>query len=87
MLLNNNSKNLKEVYDQFWADWISLKKEAIATKDFSLYLWYLRQIQEVFSKSYVESEGESCQELIENILKTASCEIKENMIKYNKQKI
>jgi hypothetical protein len=75
---------LREAFEAFMKDWISLKKEAIAKKDFGLYIWYLKEIHKVFSESYVKNEGRPVQELLGNILKTASCEIKGNMLKYNK---
>ena len=79
-------KEFKVVSD-YCSRWLDLKREAIKSKDYTLYNWFLKETKKEFSKLYVKVTKPLLISLVELVLKIATCEIKENIIKYKKIKI
>ena len=79
------NKTLEQLFKELTRDWLAYKKEAIKTGDFKQYNQHLIIIQSEFGKLYAEVTKPELVALVEQVLKTASCELKENNIKYNKQ--
>lgn len=80
------SQTLEDSWKDFLTWWRRLEKEAYETKDYSFYKEFLGMVQGEFSKLYAEITEPFKIELIEEVLKFASCKIRENMIKYKEQK-
>lgn len=78
---------MQYTFSDFVEDWEERKREAVESRDYKSYEVFLRMVQKEFSRIYAKLERPELVGLVEAILKTASCEIKEIMIKYNKSKI
>lgn len=77
--------------DKDWAwlmrTWLHLKQEAVNTGDKTHYVQFLKELQREFSKVYAGMKNEKWLDLMGSVLKTITCELKENIIKSNsKQK-
>jgi len=80
------SKTLEEFCGNLVSDWKKYKKEAIKTNNFESYHEFLKTVQAEFSKLYAKVTKPRLISLVEQVLKTATCEIKEIMIKYKRIK-
>jgi len=79
-------KTLKELCKELIKDWEEYKVKAVETGNFEFYLRFLKIVQKEFGELYAEVRRPESIILVEQVLKIASCEIKEIMIKYKKKK-
>ena len=83
----NSKSDLSENFKWFCDTWLSLKKKAKETDskdDWEFYEFFLKEARKSFTKVYVGMINKVWIELMENIFKTISCQLKEINIKYKK---
>ncbi len=82
-----SNSNLRNEYSGFFNDWFDLKKKAIkynTTDHWELYVWFLKESKQEFSKVYVNMKNEKWVEVVGELIKQLTCELKESSIKYKK---
>lgn len=74
--------SLQEQFQWFCETWIREKQKAKETGDASMYMFFLKEAKKQFGRLYGQMTNETWLEFMDNLLKTISCEIKENSINY-----
>lgn len=81
-----SSNNLtKTDFHSFFSEWLDLKKKAIQFNNdihWEMYLFFLKEAKISLSKVYVNMKNERWIEVVGQLIKTLSCEIKGSNIKY-----
>ena len=80
-------KTLEELCNDLICDWKEYKEEAIKSGNFKLYHNFLKIVQKEFGMLYARVTKPELVALVEQVLKSASCEIKAIMIKYKGKKL
>jgi hypothetical protein len=80
----NPNLSLKDSISDFMQTWANLQKDAKKSEqDKKTYIWFLQETKKTFSKLYSQLEKKEWLELTGDIIKLASCKLKENVIYYN----
>jgi hypothetical protein len=67
--------------------WLDLKKKAKVSGDWKVYECFLRECKVQFSQLYLESKDPAILSLLEAMIKTATCELQEIIIKSKQEKV
>ena len=76
---------LKDSFKEYFRIWVNVKKSARESGDYSFYKWFLLQTKKELSKVYVKLKDKGWVDLVGQVLKFTTCELKEINIKYKKQ--
>lgn len=78
---------IEQRFEWLFDQWVKFKQKAIETDDYTMYNFFLKQLKKQFSQLYVNLEGKPMGEFVGEIIQLASCEMRENVIKYKDDKI
>lgn len=68
-------------------DWFEFKKEALESKDYSLYQWFLDEAKKEFTKLYIDLKKPKFKQFVREILRLVTSEMEKVKLKLGEKEV